>query len=114
MEAPRHDAGRGRLAQPPRRRLVAPQGTLRGLDAGQPTRATTRPTAEPLLGALKEITLTVLYTPRHTRHPFPLSRPCRTTSSPWWTCPLILTLSSPWIGLTLPDTARTVRTWAAV
>ena len=93
MEAPRHDAGRGRRAQPPRRRLVAPQGTLRGLDAGQPTRATTRPTAERLLGTFKEITLTVLYTPRHTRHLFPLSRPCRTTSSPWWTCPLIFTSS---------------------
>ncbi len=114
MEAPCHDAGRGCLAQHPRRRLVPSQGTLRDLYAGQPTRATTRPTAERLLGALKEITLTVPYTPQHTQRLFPLSRPCRTTSSPCWTCPLIFTLSSPWMGPTLPDTAQIVRTWTAV
>ncbi len=57
-----------------RRGLAQCQGTLQGLSAGQPTRATARPTAERLLGAFKEITLTVLATPQHTlRHLPPLT-----------------------------------------
>jgi len=48
-----------------RRRLSQTQGVLAGLYAGQPTRATARPTTERLLGAFKEITLTVLHTPQH-------------------------------------------------
>ncbi len=52
-----------------RRSLAPHQGTLRGLYAGQPSRATARPTTERLLGAFKEITLTVLTTPQQTlRH----------------------------------------------
>ncbi|MCA1599284.1 MAG: IS1634 family transposase, partial [Chloroflexi bacterium] len=47
-----------------RRRLAQEQRTLAGLYAGQPTRATARPTTERLLGAFKEITLTVLATPQ--------------------------------------------------
>jgi transposase len=57
-----------------RRRLAQEQRSLAGLYAGQPTRATTRPTTERLLGAFKEITLTVLATPQHTlRHLPPLT-----------------------------------------
>jgi transposase len=47
-----------------RRRLAQEQRALAGLYAGQPTRATTRPTTERLLGAFKEITLTVLAAPQ--------------------------------------------------
>jgi len=54
-----------------RRGLAQNQGTLRGLSAGQPTRATAHPTAERLLGAFKEITLTVLVTPQQTRRHLP-------------------------------------------
>lgn len=57
-----------------RRGLAQTQGTLLGLYAGQPTRATARPTTEKLLGAFKEITLTVLATPQQTlRHLPPLT-----------------------------------------
>ncbi|GAC1432778.1 MAG: hypothetical protein NVSMB65_06480 [Chloroflexota bacterium] len=49
-----------------RRRLAQEQRSLAGLYAGQPTRATARPTTERLLGAFKEITLTVLTTPQQT------------------------------------------------
>jgi transposase len=57
-----------------RRRLSQEQRALAGLYAGLPTRATTRPTTERLLGAFKEITLTVLATPQHTlRHLPPLT-----------------------------------------
>ena len=57
-----------------RRGLAQNQGTLRGLYAAQPSRATARPTAERLLGAFKEITLTVLATPQQTlRHLPPLT-----------------------------------------
>jgi transposase len=57
-----------------RRRLAQEQRSLVGLYAGQPTRATARPTTERLLGAFKEITLTVLATPPLTlRHLPPLT-----------------------------------------
>jgi transposase len=57
-----------------RRRLAQEQRALAGLYAGQPTRATPRPTTERLLGAFKEITLTVLHTSQHTlRHLPPLT-----------------------------------------
>jgi len=57
-----------------RRRLAQEQRALAGLYAGQPTRATARPTTERLLAAFKEITLTVLATPQHTlRHLPPLT-----------------------------------------
>ena len=57
-----------------RRRLAQEQRALTGLYAGQPTRATTQPTTERLLGAFKEITLTVLATPQLTlRHLPPLT-----------------------------------------
>jgi len=46
-----------------RGRLAQEQRALPGLYAGTPTRATLRPTAELLLTAFKEITLTVVRTP---------------------------------------------------
>ena len=57
------------------RRALAQAGTtLAGLYAGQPTRATARPTAERLLAAFRGITLTVLHTARHQyRHLPPLT-----------------------------------------
>lgn len=52
-----------------RQRLADTQRTLRGLYAGTPTRATAQPTAERLLGAFKEITLTLVHLPQATlRH----------------------------------------------
>ena len=55
-------------------RLAQARRALAGLYAGQPTRATPRPTTERLLGAFKEITLTVLATPQQTlRHLPPLT-----------------------------------------
>ena len=57
-----------------RRRLTQEQATLTGLYAGQPKRATTRPTAERLLDAFQDITLTVLDLPQGLlRHLTPLS-----------------------------------------
>jgi len=57
-----------------RRRLAAEQGKLAGLYAGNPKRSTARPTAEALLEALKEITLSVVTLGRHTqRHVTALS-----------------------------------------
>ena len=57
-----------------RRRLAQEQRSLAGLYAGQPTRATPRPTTERLLGAFKEINLTVLAIPQQTlRHLPPLT-----------------------------------------
>ncbi len=57
-----------------RRRLAAEGGKLRGLYAGNPQRETARPTAERLLGAFQEITLTVIQEPHQThRHLTPLS-----------------------------------------
>jgi len=51
------------------RALAQEQRALPGLYAGNPTRATTRPTAELLLTAFKDITLTVVRTPHLTlRH----------------------------------------------
>jgi hypothetical protein len=47
-----------------RQHLAQEQQPLAGLDAGNPTRATTRPTAERLLAAFKEITLTLVQTPQ--------------------------------------------------
>ena len=47
-----------------RQRLAQEQQPLAGLYAGNPTRATTRPTAERLLAAFKEITLTLVQTPQ--------------------------------------------------
>jgi len=50
-------------------RLTQEQRALPGLYAGNPTRATRHPTAELLLTAFKEITLTVVRTPQVTlRH----------------------------------------------
>lgn len=52
-----------------RQRLAQDQRTLAGLYAGNPTRTTAQPTAERLLGAFKEITLTLVYLPQTTlRH----------------------------------------------
>lgn len=57
-----------------RRNLAAEGGKLAGLYAGNPKRATARPTAERLLEAFREITLTVIHEPHHTRrHLTPLS-----------------------------------------
>jgi transposase len=57
-----------------RRRLATEKTTLAGLYAGNPKRATARPTAERLLEAFQEITLTVIQEPHQTRcHITPLS-----------------------------------------
>lgn len=57
-----------------RRNLAAEGGKLSGLYAGNPKRATARPTAERLLEAFQEITLTVIQEPhRGHRHLTPLS-----------------------------------------
>lgn len=57
-----------------RRRLAQENATLVGLYAGQPKRATARPTAERLLEAFKNITLTRIDLPdRHLSHMTPLS-----------------------------------------
>ncbi len=58
-----------------RRNLTINGETLAGLYAGNPKRATMRPTAERLLEALREINLTVIQEPDHThRHLTPLSK----------------------------------------
>jgi transposase len=49
-----------------RQRLAREQRTLAGLYAGNPTRTTAQPTAERLLGAFKEITLTLVQLPQAT------------------------------------------------
>jgi transposase len=51
-----------------RRRLAQKEATLAGLYAGQPKRATARPTAERILEAFKHITLTVIGESSHTVH----------------------------------------------
>ena len=52
-----------------RQRLSQEQRPLAGLYVGSPTRATAQPTAERLLGAFKEITLTLVHLPQATlRH----------------------------------------------
>jgi transposase len=57
-----------------RRRLAAEQATVTGLYAANPKRATARPTTERLLGAFKDITLTIIQEPHQTRrHLTPLS-----------------------------------------
>ncbi len=57
-----------------RRALVREQSTLKGLYAGNPMRATARPTAERLLAAFQNITLTVIHEgDRVRRHLTPLS-----------------------------------------
>jgi len=57
-----------------RRRLAAAQAKLAGLYAGNPQRATARPTAERLLEAFREMTLTIILEPHQTRwHLTPLS-----------------------------------------
>ena len=57
-----------------RRQLAATGSTLAGLYAGQPTRTTTRPTAERLLAAFREVTLTIIELPRRViRHLTPLT-----------------------------------------
>jgi transposase len=57
-----------------RRRLAAGKDKLAGLYAGNPKRATARPTAETLLAAFKEITLSVVTLGQHVhRHLTPLS-----------------------------------------
>jgi transposase len=58
-----------------RRRLAAEGAPLAGLYAGNPKRATARPTAERLLEAFRDITLTVIQEPDQTRrHLTPLSK----------------------------------------
>ncbi|MBC7252053.1 MAG: transposase [Anaerolineae bacterium] len=58
-----------------RRRLTADGGWLAGLYAGNPKRATARPTAELLLEAFKEITLTIIQEGERThRHLTPLTQ----------------------------------------
>lgn len=58
-----------------RRRLAAEGGRLAGLYAGNPKRATARPTAELLLEAFKEITLTIIQEGERThRHLTPLTQ----------------------------------------
>jgi len=57
-----------------RQRLAEEKTELAGLYAGNPKRATARPTAERLLEAFKDITLTVIREPKQTRrHLTPLS-----------------------------------------
>ena len=57
-----------------RRQLQQEGGRLAGLYAGQPTRATTQPTAERLLAAFQDLTLTTVHTAQRTlRHLTPLS-----------------------------------------
>jgi transposase len=57
-----------------RRRLAAAGEEVVGLYAGNPKRATTRPTAERVLEAFQDITLTVIQASQHTRrHVTPLS-----------------------------------------
>lgn len=50
-----------------RRRLTAEKAKLAGLYAGNPTRATARPTAERLLEVFREITLTLIQEPHQSR-----------------------------------------------
>ena len=58
-----------------RRRLAAARTVLAGLDAGNPKRATARPTAERLLEAFRGPTLTIIRAGRHRRyHLTPFSR----------------------------------------
>src|SRR5438105_1295308 len=57
-----------------RRHLALEQGKIAGLYAGNPKRATARPTAERLLEAFQDLTLTVIELPQRTmRHMTPLS-----------------------------------------
>lgn len=57
-----------------RRRLTAEKAKLAGLYAGNPTRATARPTAERLLEVFREITLPLIPEPHQSwRHLTPLS-----------------------------------------
>jgi transposase len=58
-----------------RRKLAQQNATLSGIYAGNPTRATARPTAERLLAQFKEITLTTIHKPdgRWVRHLTPLT-----------------------------------------
>jgi len=51
-----------------RQGLAAQERTLTGLYAGNPTRATARPTTELLLAAFRNLTLTLLTTPTATHH----------------------------------------------
>ncbi len=64
-----------RLALVVRRRLAIAQTTLAGLEAGNPQRSTPRPTAERLLEASQDLTLTSIRQGRRRRHHLtPLSR----------------------------------------
>ena len=64
-----------RLACVVRPRLAAAQTTRPGLSAGNPRRSTPRPTAERLLEAFQEVTLTIIREGRRWRSPLtPLSR----------------------------------------
>jgi transposase len=57
-----------------RQQLAAEQASVAGLYAGQPNRTTTRPTAERVLEAFQNLTLTVVQLPRQViRHLTPLS-----------------------------------------
>jgi transposase len=51
-----------------RRRLATENAKVTGVYAGNPKRATARPTAERLLEAFQEITLTIIQEPHQTRH----------------------------------------------
>jgi transposase len=57
-----------------RRHLALEKGKMAGLSAGNPKRDTARPTAECLLEAFQDLTLTVIELPQRTmRHMTPLS-----------------------------------------
>ena len=58
-----------------RRQLAAEGATLAGLSAGNPKRETARPTAERLLEAFQEITLTVMEGPQQTYRHLPTLSP---------------------------------------
>jgi len=66
---------RTRLELVVRRRLAVEQTTLAGLYAGNPKRSTPRPTAERLLEAFQDLTLTIIREGRRRRyHLTPLAR----------------------------------------
>jgi hypothetical protein len=57
------------------RHLALEKGKLAGLYAGNPKRETARPTAERLLEALQDLTLTVIELPQRTMRPMTPLRP---------------------------------------
>ena len=58
-----------------RRQLVAEGATLAGLSAGNPGRETARPTAERLLEAFRDLTLTIMEGPQQTARHLTARRP---------------------------------------